>query len=121
MKRNSGAKTSAVTMENVQDNPSVLMFMEKGNSNLGTIGYTEHGERHAKIVSKWARTILEELGYDRRSCELAAIGGFLHDIGNSVNRRTHGQSGAMLAYNMLREMGMTSPTPTAPASATSRR
>lgn len=69
-------------------------------------GYTEHSYRHISIVSQRAGEILESLGYPERTIELAKIAGYLHDIGNCVNRTDHAHSGAILAYNILKEMGM---------------
>lgn len=69
-------------------------------------GYTEHSYRHISIVSKRAGDILEQLGYPERTVELAKIAGYLHDIGNVVNRVDHAHSGAILSYNILKEMGM---------------
>ena len=69
-------------------------------------GYTEHSYRHIGIVSKRAGRILEELGYDQRTVELAQIAGYMHDIGNCVNRADHAHSGAILSYEILKEMGM---------------
>lgn len=69
-------------------------------------GYTEHSHRHISIVSKRAGEILETLGYPERTVELARIAGYLHDIGNCINRTDHAHSGAMLAYNILKDMGM---------------
>ena len=69
-------------------------------------GYTEHGHRHISIVSKRAEDILEKLEYPERTVELAKIAGYLHDIGNCVNRVDHAHSGAILAFNILKEMGM---------------
>ncbi len=69
-------------------------------------GYTEHSHRHISIVSKRAGEILEILGYPERTVELAKIAGYLHDIGNCVNRTDHAHSGAILAYNILKDMGM---------------
>lgn len=69
-------------------------------------GYTEHSHRHISIVSKRAGDILEKLQYPERTVELARIAGYLHDIGNCVNRTDHAHSGAILAYNILKEMGM---------------
>ena len=68
--------------------------------------YTEHSIRHVSIVSNRAGKILETLGYDKHRVELAKIAGFLHDIGNGVNRVDHAHTGAILAYNILKEMGM---------------
>ena len=69
-------------------------------------GYTEHSHRHISIVSKRAGDILEKLGYPERTVELTRIAGYMHDIGNCVNRVDHAHTGAILAYNILREMGM---------------
>ena len=69
-------------------------------------GYTEHSHRHISIVSKRAGDILQELGYPERTIELARIAGYLHDIGNCVNRTDHAHSGAIMAYNILKDMGM---------------
>lgn len=69
-------------------------------------GYTEHSHRHISTVSKRAGDILEQLGYPERTVELARIAGYLHDIGNVVNRVDHAHSGAILSYNILKEMGM---------------
>ena len=69
-------------------------------------GYTEHSHRHISIVAQRAGEILEKLGYDERKVELAKIAGYLHDIGNCVNRTDHAHSGAIIAYNILKDMGM---------------
>ena len=69
-------------------------------------GYTEHSHRHISIVSKRAGDILEKLGYPDRTVELARIAGYLHDIGNCVNRVDHAHSGAILSFEILKKMGM---------------
>lgn len=69
-------------------------------------GYTEHSYRHIGIVSKRAGDILKDLGYDERTIELTRIAGYMHDIGNCVNRVDHAHSGAILSYNLLKDMGM---------------
>ena len=73
---------------------------------IDVLGYTEHSVRHISIVSERAGKILKDLGYDDRKVELAKIAGYLHDIGNSVNRVDHAHSGAIIAYNILKDMGM---------------
>jgi metal-dependent HD superfamily phosphatase/phosphodiesterase len=78
--------------------------MKLADANLGAMGYTEHGERHARLVARMAQQILVRLGYDRRTCILGSIAGYLHDIGNAINRNEHGQSGAWLAYEILKEV-----------------
>ena len=69
-------------------------------------GYTEHSYRHLGIVSERAGNILRDLGFDERTVELTRIAGYMHDIGNCVNRVDHAHTGAILAYNILKEMGM---------------
>jgi metal-dependent HD superfamily phosphatase/phosphodiesterase len=69
-------------------------------------GFTEHGIRHAEIVSQRAGSILRDLGYSEREIELAKIAGFMHDIGNVVNRNDHANSGAILAARLLDKMNM---------------
>ncbi|MFH1227358.1 MAG: HD domain-containing protein [Planctomycetota bacterium] len=93
-----------ITLEQVKHNHQAKVFMEQADANLATIGYTEHGERHAKIVAGMAQNILAKLGYSQHDRTLGAIAGYLHDIGNTVNRNDHGISSAFLAYNILREL-----------------
>ena len=73
---------------------------------MGTIGYTEHGTRHANLTASIAHNILSRIKHNEREAELAGIAGYLHDIGNIMGRSFHSQSGAILAYNILSEMGM---------------
>ena len=96
-----------MTLEEVKGDEKVIHLMEKANQYLGVIGYTEHGWRHAGVVSGTGRKILEKLKRPVEDQELVAIAGFLHDIGNVVNREYHAPVGAMLAYDILSELGMT--------------
>lgn len=95
-----------VTFEDVKNNPEVQELIVGAQRQLNALGYTEHSIRHVSIVANRAAKILEDLGYDEHRVELARIAGFLHDIGNGVNRVDHAHSGAILAYNILKEMGM---------------
>ncbi len=95
-----------VTIEDVKWNPRVKYYIELADKCLSALGYTEHGFRHVEWVSYQAGRILRELDYPERVAELAEIAGYLHDIGNSINRLNHEVSGAMLAYDILKEMGM---------------
>ncbi len=95
-----------ITLEDVKRDPQVKSYIEKGNEILGVIGYTEHGFAHAKRSSDYACHILKTLGYGERTCELAAIAGYMHDIGNVINRIDHAQSGALMAFTILTNMGM---------------
>jgi hypothetical protein len=97
---------SIVTFESVREHPRVKVFIRKSDESLAEIGYTEHGERHVGLVAHIAFNILTRLGYPQREAELAAIAGYLHDIGNAVNREHHAQSGAVMAMQILTDMGM---------------
>lgn len=88
------------------ENEEVKVFLKKGNENLGVLGYTDHSEKHCAIVAKRAGMILKKFGYSKREIELAEIAGALHDIGNAVNRKNHGEYGALLANDLLKNMGM---------------
>lgn len=98
---------SDVMLEDVKKNEAVDSFIQAANDYLGAIGYTEHGYRHVSMVSSAAQNILVRLDYPKRLQELAAIAGYLHDIGNVVNRQDHGQSAALIAMDILRKMGLT--------------
>jgi hypothetical protein len=102
----SPAAPPAVSFETVRENPRVKVFVRKADEALAEIGYTEHGERHVGLVAHIAYNILKRLGHAERECELAAIAGYLHDIGNAVNRDHHAQTGAVMAMQLLREFGM---------------
>src|SRR5688500_18747290 len=80
-----GAKAS-VSLDAVKADAEGQAFIRNANRNLGVIGYTEHGFRHVGLVANIARIILKRMGFDRRQQELAAISGYLHDIGNVVSR-----------------------------------
>jgi metal-dependent HD superfamily phosphatase/phosphodiesterase len=98
--------SGSVTLEAVQKHPLVLAYLAMGDEYLGTLGYTEHGLRHANLTAHIAGNIMRRLGYDERSAELAAIAGFLHDIGNCISRELHGVSAALLARDPLVELGI---------------
>lgn len=95
-----------VTFDDVKNNPEVQELIIGAQRQLDALGYTEHSIRHVSIVANRAAKILQDLGYDEHRVELARIAGFLHDIGNGVNRVDHAHSGAIMAYNILKEMGM---------------
>ena len=95
-----------ITLQDVRENSEVESLIIGAQKQLDELGYTEHGHRHISIVSKRAGEILEKLGYPERTVELAKIAGYLHDIGNCVNRVDHAHSGAIMAFNILKDMGM---------------
>ena len=95
-----------VTLDDVRRDPKIKTFLEAANEQMDALGYTEHGFRHAGIVAETARNVLLSLGQDGRNAELAAISGYLHDIGNCVNRLGHPDTAAVMAFNLLNELGM---------------
>ena len=95
-----------VTLEEVKKNEEVQALIKGAQKQLNGLGFTEHSNRHIGIVSERAGRILENLGYDEHTIELAKIAGYLHDIGNVVNRVDHAHTGAILAYNILKNMDM---------------
>jgi uncharacterized protein len=99
-------QTDLVTLADVRNNPEVAVFVHKADHNLEVLGYTEHAERHASIVATTARNILLDLGRPERTAELAAIAGYLHDVGNAISRLDHGIAAALLARDLLTRMGM---------------
>jgi len=99
----------SVTFESVRENPRVKVYVRSADQALAEIGYTEHGERHVGLVAHIAYNILRRLGHPEREAELAAIAGYLHDIGNAVNRDHHAQTSAVMAMQLLADMGMPDP------------
>ena len=93
-----------ITLEEVKNHPQTKIFMDMADTNLAAMGYTEHGARHAKLVAGMTNYILEKLGYDQKTRVLGSIAGFLHDIGNAINRNDHGISSAFLAYQILKDL-----------------
>lgn len=99
-------KYNRITFEDILKNEEIKAYIENGNHNLGEIGFTEHGFPHARRSANYAYRILKSLKFDERTCELAQIAGYMHDIGNVVNRADHAQSGAIMAFHILNRLGM---------------
>lgn len=95
-----------ITYEQIKNDETIRTYVSEADSTLAALGYTEHSFAHVTRVAIMAGHILETLGYPERTVELAKIAGFLHDIGNLVNRSDHSQSGAILAFRILDNMGM---------------
>ncbi len=95
-----------VNLSDVIQNPEVEALIEGAQFQLNELGFTEHSYRHISTVSKRAGDILAVLGYNQRDVELAKIAGYLHDIGNSVNRNDHAHTGGILAFQILKGMDM---------------
>ena len=95
-----------VTFEDVKNNEDIKALISSSQRQLNELGYTEHSVRHATIVSNRAAEVLAALKYPEERIELAEIAGYMHDIGNCVNRVDHAHTGAILAYQILKDMGM---------------
>ena len=95
-----------MTLAQIQQHEEISALIAAGNRHLAALGYTEHGPRHVGYVSRTAAAVLRALDYSAREVELAAIAGWVHDVGNSINRHAHGPNGAVLLFPILRGMGM---------------
>ena len=92
---------SNITFKYIKDNDEIKTYIEQADHTLKQLGYTEHSFAHVGIVSEKASYILKELGYDDRLVELTKIAGYMHDIGNTINRVNHALSGANMAFRLL--------------------
>ena len=94
-----------LTYEEITKSEAIKIYIIRADESLGVLGYTEHSFAHVMHVAETAGYILQPLGFDERTVELAKIAGYLHDIGNLVNRKDHSQSGAVMAWSILNDMG----------------
>ncbi len=94
-----------ITYQDIKNNQAVKTYIQKADESLTALGYTEHSFAHVTKVAELASDILLTLGYSEREAELAKIAGYLHDIGNVINRIDHAQSGAVMAFRILDNMG----------------
>lgn len=97
---------AVITVADLEKDNEVSVYLKRSTEYLSRIGLTEHGRRHAGLVSLRARRVLEQLDYGARDCELAGVAGYLHDIANFINRFNHGSTGAIMAYNILSRLEM---------------
>lgn len=97
---------SNVTYEYIRRNKDIQTYINYADAALSTIGYTEHSNAHVERAAAAAFMILTTLGYEQRTCELAEIAAYMHDIGNVINRVDHAQSGAVMAFRLLDNLGM---------------
>ncbi len=95
-----------ITFEEIKNNEAIKTYIKKADESLEALGYTEHNFAHVTKVATDAAYILETLGYSEQEIELAKIAGYMHDIGNLVNRVEHSQSGAVMAFKILTDLGM---------------
>jgi uncharacterized protein len=93
----------SITIDEVREDPTLSAFIAQADRMMDGMGYTEHGFRHANLTGNIAFNVLSRLRHDERTARLGAIAGYLHDIGNTVSRRDHGQTGALIAWHVLRE------------------
>ena len=103
MKEEAGPRPrgAVLGLDDVKDDPAISAYISAADRVMDGLGFTEHGFRHANLSANIAYNVLSRLDFDQRACELAAIGGYLHDIGNAVSRWGHGQTGAMLVHQLL--------------------
>lgn len=95
-----------LSMETLKRDEEVEAIMQMSERSIEALGYTEHSRRHSGIVSKWSGEILRSLGKSEEMVRLGEIAGYLHDIGNCINRQDHAMSGAVLAYSILTRLGL---------------
>ena len=93
-----------MTFEEIKRDPAIRAYIAQADVSLEALGYTEHSFAHVTRVAETAAYLLETMGYSARTIELAKIAGYLHDIGNIVNRIEHSQSGAVMAFRLLDKM-----------------
>lgn len=96
-----------MTYQEIRKNEEVLAYIRKGNADLGVLGFTDHSEAHTTLVAERAAFILDKFGYSEHDKELARIAGFMHDIGNVINRKNHAEYGGILANDILKNTDMT--------------
>ena len=102
------AAAPLLSIEEIQQEPLLSAFITSADKAMAGLGFTEHGFRHANLTARIAFNVLSRLGMEGRLAGLACIAGYLHDIGNMVARDTHGQVGALLAYDALKDRMQTS-------------
>lgn len=95
-----------MTYKEIRKNKEINAYIKKGNDNLGVLGYTDHSQVHCTLVAERAAMILEKFGCTEHDIELVKIAGYMHDIGNSINRKNHAEYGALLANELLQRMDM---------------
>lgn len=93
-------------LEQAEEDPTVTAFIKLADQFMAVQGYTEHGFRHASLVGRIAHNVLHHLEQDEDICELAALAGYLHDVGNVVSRANHGLSSAWIAHDALQRLGV---------------
>lgn len=95
-----------MTYQEIKNNEEVNALIDRGNTNLAVLGFTDHSQAHTAFVAERAAYILEQFGYSEHDIELVKIAGYMHDIGNAVNRTRHAEYGAILANDILKATDM---------------
>jgi metal-dependent HD superfamily phosphatase/phosphodiesterase len=95
-----------LTYETIKKDPAIREYIRRADESLLALGFTEHSFAHVGKVADTAETILTVLGYSEHDIEIAKIAAYMHDIGNLVNRSEHSQSGAVMAFRILDNLGM---------------
>ena len=90
----------------IAKNEEINAYLKKGDANLGQLGFTDHSRAHCVQVAHQAGKILERFGYPEHDVELVKIAGYMHDIGNAINRTHHAEYGALLANDLLKDTNM---------------
>ena len=106
MSANAGRRCNMITAWEIKQNPQIRTYIEKADEALAALGFTEHSYAHVTRAAHFAQKLLSDLGFPERTCELAWIAGYMHDIGNVINRIDHAQSGAIMAFRILDRLGM---------------
>ena len=96
----------ALTFETIKNDPEINTYIRRADASMQALGFTEQAFAHVGRCAEWSGWLLTELGYSAREAELARIAGYLHDLGNVVNRADHAQSGALMAFRLLDKRGM---------------
>ncbi|MBQ4154567.1 MAG: HD domain-containing protein [Clostridia bacterium] len=95
-----------LSFEEIRNNAAINIYIAQADLTLNALGFTEHSFAHVTKVAETAANILSQLGFSERKIELAKIAGYMHDIGNIVNRLEHAQSGAVMAFRILDKLNM---------------
>ncbi len=93
-----------ITFEDIYNNKEIQLYIRQADESMRAMGYTEHSFAHVGRVANWAQEILLKLGYSERDAELARIAGYMHDMGNIINRQDHAQNSALMAFQLLKEL-----------------
>ncbi|MBR1674620.1 MAG: HD domain-containing protein [Eubacterium sp.] len=92
--------------DKVKHDHDISVYIKEQNESMQAMGYTEHSYAHIGVVADRVGYILETLGEDDHTIDLALTAAWMHDLGNIINRVDHSQSGAMMTFYLLDKMGI---------------